>query len=273
MNIVILTSVDHCYANALLNVLIRKNSFRNHHVLVLEQHGIIPGKSKFFGLIRYLNIAGMRYVFWQVLKQYTFYFLRNLRGKTGAVQSLYFPYWKQKGSDLVRADCPRLRTDGAYDVIRKCKPDLILSLLSKEIIPERIFTLAGRGCVNLHPAPLPFYRGVSPAFWVLANGGKTGGVTLHAIDKGIDTGNIISQELFPTRGLMTEHALYMKATKLGAGLVADFLIQVKKIPLKNMSLQTNATSGSYFSLPTKDAVEKFFKLGYSFFTLKEFLSS
>ncbi len=266
MNILVLTSADHCYANVLLNILIRGGIFSNHSVVVLEQYGIVPGKSKLFVLRRYLSVAGISYVFRQVLKQYSFEFMRWLRDKQGRRESIYFPYWKQADVSLERYHCPRLANPEAVEFIKKFHPDVILSLFSKEIIPKSIFSLALGGCVNLHPAPLPYYRGVSPTFWILANGEKTAGVTLHAVDAGMDTGKIISQRKFPTNGIVTEHALYMRATVLGAGLVADFLT-------KKHRFMKNPKKGSYYSLPTKDAVSRFFGNGCKFFRLKEFIFS
>lgn len=260
MNIIVFTSADHCYANALLNLLIRRGSFKDHSVVVLEQRGIVPGKSKLAGLWRYLSVAGGRYVFWQVVKKYLFVFVRFLRSIFSRKSSLYYPYWKH---GISRQDCPHLLWPATTAFIQSFHPDLILSLFSKEIIPERIFTIPPRGCINLHPAPLPHFRGVSPTFWILANGEKTAGVTLHVIDAGIDTGRIISQKLFATSGIATEHALYMKATALGATMVSDFL--GKKITTKN-----NPRKGSYYSIPTKEAVKEFYARGHSFFRWKEF---
>lgn len=51
--------------------------------------------------------------------------------------------------------------------------------------------------LNLHNSPLPKYRGVRPINWALENGETVHGVTLHKIDRGIDTGPILGQITFP----------------------------------------------------------------------------
>lgn len=49
---------------------------------------------------------------------------------------------------------------------------------------------------NVHFSLLPAYKGMFTSAWMLLNGEKIGGATLHEIDKGIDTGNIIDSEQF-----------------------------------------------------------------------------
>lgn len=270
MNILILTSADHCYANALLGMIIRRGVFTPHKVLVLEQHGLVPGKTMIDGLWRYLRVSGLRYVWWQMAKQFLFQCVRDLSGWLGKRQSLYFPYWRLTGVTLKRRPCPRLSTPEALAIIEAFHPDLILSLYSRDFIPERIFSLPRRGCVNLHPAPLPWYRGVSPTFWMLAQGEERAGVTLYVVDRGYDTGSIIAQRLFPTKGIKSEHALYMKATRYGAALVENFIKSVTRKRAKKITFTPNRKKGSYKSLPTKEAVRAFITRGCRFFSLAEF---
>ena len=49
---------------------------------------------------------------------------------------------------------------------------------------------------NFHSSELPAYRGLNQSYRILANLEPTGGVTLHCVDPGSDTGNIIAQEIF-----------------------------------------------------------------------------
>ncbi|MBI3955741.1 hypothetical protein HY339_00640 [Candidatus Gottesmanbacteria bacterium] len=268
MHTIILTSADHCYANALLGLLIRGRVFEGQRVLVMEQYGLMPGKTKLEGLVRYLGVSGVAYVCWQIAKQNLFVFMRFLRAIQGKQRSVYYPYWKLPGATLKRMICPRLSSPEAIAFIKKQKPDLILSLFSKDVIPKEIFSLPSRGCVNLHPAPLPLYRGISPTFWILARGEITAGVTLHMVDKGLDTGAIIAQRLFSTKGFTDEHALYMQATRYGARLVEDFVKGA--LNGKRPRLTPNPAQGSYFRLPTREAVRDFFARGARFFAWRDF---
>lgn len=51
--------------------------------------------------------------------------------------------------------------------------------------------------LNLHNSPLPKYRGMRPINWALENQESSHGVTLHKIERGIDTGAILGQIIFP----------------------------------------------------------------------------
>ena len=51
--------------------------------------------------------------------------------------------------------------------------------------------------INCHAGKLPFYRGRDILNWVLINDEKEFGITVHYMDEGIDTGDIILQRTFP----------------------------------------------------------------------------
>jgi methionyl-tRNA formyltransferase len=75
-------------------------------------------------------------------------------------------------------------------------PDLILSYTLPYRIPPEVTALPRHGAVNLHPAPLPAYRGPNPARMIY-NGESTLGVTLHRTAEDFDTGAILSQHVAP----------------------------------------------------------------------------
>src|SRR5690606_11568598 len=51
--------------------------------------------------------------------------------------------------------------------------------------------------INCHAGKLPYYRGRNILNWVLINDENEFGITVHYIDDGIDTGDLILQETFP----------------------------------------------------------------------------
>ena len=75
--------------------------------------------------------------------------------------------------------------------------DLLLAHSFMRILPERVFSLPPRGTVNLHASLLPRHRGPAPTHWVLANQEPKTGITSHFMDRGVDTGGIISQVEVP----------------------------------------------------------------------------
>jgi len=68
--------------------------------------------------------------------------------------------------------------------------DFMISNGYAPIIDEQVISKYTHKIINIHPAYLPEGKGIYPNFWSFFEGYKSG-VTIHYIDLGIDTGNII----------------------------------------------------------------------------------
>lgn len=77
--------------------------------------------------------------------------------------------------------------------IRAMKPELLMSFHYRNMVGAKIRALFPAGCVNLHSAMLPAYRGRAPINWVLVNGETKTGVTVHFMADKADAGDIIAQ--------------------------------------------------------------------------------
>jgi methionyl-tRNA formyltransferase len=75
--------------------------------------------------------------------------------------------------------------------------DLFVSMSFNQIFKSEITNLPKYKTINCHAGKLPFYRGRNILNWVLINDEKEFGITVHYIDEGIDTGDIILQRSFP----------------------------------------------------------------------------
>jgi methionyl-tRNA formyltransferase len=102
--------------------------------------------------------------------------------------------------------------------IKRQSPDIIFVVYFDEILKSEIIGIPPLGCINLHMALAEEYRGCYPTTWAILNGEKRTGVTLHYIDEGIDTGDIISQVKVPITEYDTGKSLYDKCTKAGIDL-------------------------------------------------------
>lgn len=76
------------------------------------------------------------------------------------------------------------------------QPDVIVVACFSHIFPLTLLQLPRYGCLNLHPSLLPAYRGPLPLFWMARQGERQAGVTLHFLDEGLDTGDIVAQTAF-----------------------------------------------------------------------------
>lgn len=80
------------------------------------------------------------------------------------------------------------------DIVAEFTPDINVSMSYDQILRRQLINSAPLGFINCHAGALPFYRGRNILNWVLINGEKEFGITVHYIDEGIDTGDIIKQE-------------------------------------------------------------------------------
>jgi methionyl-tRNA formyltransferase len=88
--------------------------------------------------------------------------------------------------------------------------DLFVSIHFPELISDAWLTAFPRGCVNLHPALLPWGRGWHTPTWAILEGTPFG-ATLHYIAKDVDSGAVIAQQQITVRPDHTAHSLYREA--------------------------------------------------------------
>jgi len=72
--------------------------------------------------------------------------------------------------------------------------DLLFSINYLFIINKDIISYPRLFALNIHGSLLPKYRGRTPHVWAIINGEKETGITIHKIDEGVDTGDILLQE-------------------------------------------------------------------------------
>jgi methionyl-tRNA formyltransferase len=130
------------------------------------------------------------------------------------------------------------------DKIAALKPDMIFSFYYRKMIAGDILAIPGLGAFNLHGSLLPLYRGRCPVNWVLINGEKRTGVTLHYMIEKPDAGDIVGQREVAIDYEDTARALYDKLCR-AAGLLLDELLPAMmdgKIPRRAQNL----AAGSYY---------------------------
>jgi methionyl-tRNA formyltransferase len=79
------------------------------------------------------------------------------------------------------------------DTVKEINPDLIISYGYRHIIKQKVIDHMKGEIVNLHISLLPYNRGAYPNFWSFIEN-TPNGVTIHKIDAGLDTGDILAQK-------------------------------------------------------------------------------
>lgn len=155
-----------------------------------------------------------------------------------------------------------INSRSSLETLRQYDPDLLLSVAGNEIFRKDLINLAPKGCINLHTAMLPKYRGLMPSFWVLKNSEQMTGVSVFFVDEGVDSGPIISQRAVEIGG-RTQEQLIRDTKKIGMDLIVD---AINKIESGEYTLIPNDRSQmSYYTFPTRKDVKAFLKAGKKFF--------
>ncbi len=106
--------------------------------------------------------------------------------------------------------------------------DLFISMSFNQIFKQKMINLPKLKTINCHAGSLPFYRGRNVLNWVLINDEETFGITVHYVDEGIDTGDIILQRAFPITDQDDYHTLLDRAYAGCADLLYDAVKQLQK---------------------------------------------
>lgn len=117
-------------------------------------------------------------------------------------------------------------------------------------LPASLLRLPRLGCLNVHPSLLPAHRGPDPLFWIFHDGDEAGGVTIHVMDEGFDTGPIVLQENVTLSDGMTTAMLDLVCAKRGGALLAEALAALNAGTLQPQA--QDASRASYESWPTED---------------------
>jgi len=100
----------------------------------------------------------------------------------------------QRGLNVMRFDRHTRHEIGSF--VRESRADLGLTIGFRYLLDEEVIGIPPGGWLNFHSSLLPQYRGRAPLNWAIINGEKELGVSLHRIDEGTDTGDIVFQERF-----------------------------------------------------------------------------
>jgi len=98
--------------------------------------------------------------------------------------------------------------------------DLLVVVAYGLLLPESVLTLPRLGCINIHASLLPRWRGAAPIQRAILAGDRETGVTIMQLERGLDTGPVLSQQ----RTLIGEHTDAGQLQSLLADLGAQLLL-------------------------------------------------
>ncbi len=123
-----------------------------------------------------------------------------------------------------------LQDEQALELVRTAGTDLLVTACFPRLLPASWLEAPRLGAINLHPSLLPAYRGPQPLFWQFRAGEPATGVTLHFMDAGADTGDIIAQAGVPFPDGIGEMEAERLSGERGAELLLAALQEPEAIP-------------------------------------------
>ncbi len=126
--------------------------------------------------------------------------------------------------------------------IREMGAEILFSFYYRNLVGNEILKLPPSGCFNLHGSLLPRYRGRCPVNWVLVNGEKETGVTLHCMTPRPDDGDIVGQQRVAIEDNDTALSLHAKLAAAAGELLNDVLPRLRLNKAERIAQDSSAAT-------------------------------
>lgn len=124
--------------------------------------------------------------------------------------------------DVITPDS--VNTDEFLSILREKNIDYIVVVAFGQLIKENLLKSYENKIINLHPSSLPKYRGPSPVQYTLLNGDKKTHASAMLIEKGMDSGDILSQKEIEISEYDDFTSLSEKLSKLGGQTILESIL-------------------------------------------------
>ena len=116
-----------------------------------------------------------------------------------------------------------LKTDEAFRALVDTQADLFVVVAYGQILRQRVLDVPRIGCINVHASLLPRWRGAAPINWAIWAGDRETGVCLMEMERGLDTGPVISEWRTAIAPRETAGELHDRLAPEGARMLAELL--------------------------------------------------
>ncbi|HEX8979487.1 MAG TPA: methionyl-tRNA formyltransferase [Parasulfuritortus sp.] len=130
---------------------------------------------------------------------------------------------------LAVAQPESLRSEEARRVIVDSAPEVMVVAAYGLILPQAALDIPLLGCINIHASLLPRWRGAAPIQRAIEAGDAETGITLMQMDKGLDTGAMLSRHPLAIAPDDTAGSLHDKLAALGASAIVGLLPRLAEI--------------------------------------------
>ena len=149
-----------------------------------------------------------------------------------------YPFWLRRLKDIINPDMdynyiksynlPEIKAKSANSErfrkqLLKLNPDIMIVASWSEKIDKLTFDIPKTATLNIHPSLLPKYRGPNPYVQTIKNKEKKSGVTIHLMDKNLDSGAILDQREVEILNTDTGKELKSKTALVARGAICELL--------------------------------------------------
>ncbi|HEB97411.1 MAG TPA: hypothetical protein ENI96_13395 [Sedimenticola thiotaurini] len=168
---------------------------------------------------------------------------------------------------IARLETVDINSTEARGFLLSVQPDVILCANFNQRLGPAVLEIPRVACLNIHPSLLPRFRGVDPVFHALLRGETRLGVSLHHMDRGFDTGDLLAQGALPAVPGRSQFLHYARLFELGAEIAVAVIPGLEP----GQGGADQGDGGEYDSWPTADAVADFARRGWRLLTPADYL--
>jgi methionyl-tRNA formyltransferase len=257
MRILILTQNESLYLPRAFAKVLRE--LAGEVVCIVSAPAMSTHKGVIRGIVKHVGLFGIKNSFHITMKIIAYRILDLFKKGNGlysiksVARSFALPF-----HEIVKVNTPEF-----HQIIDLYSPDLLISMSCPQIIGKKVRARFLKGCINVHGAPLPKYRGLMPAFWALRNNEQETAVSVHDLADKLDNGDILLQMKVPITKDDTWDSLVRKTKDAGA----DALTNVVRLIVSGTVTrkQNSDEEATYFSFPTQADRKVFLAMGRRFF--------
>ena len=144
--------------------------------------------------------------------------------------------------------------------LRRLDLDLLVSVAASQIFKSELLAVPRLAAINIHTGTLPKYRGMMPVFWQMYDGRASIGITIHAMTREIDVGEVLLHREVPLNGERRLDVVIRKMKRHGAGVILELLDAYYAGSVKPIAL--DMSEAGYRSFPGEREAMVFRQMGY-----------
>jgi methionyl-tRNA formyltransferase len=118
------------------------------------------------------------------------------------------------------------KSEESVSELQSLKADLMVVAAYGLLLPSQVLQAPQHGCINVHASLLPRWRGASPIQYAILKGDQQTGISLMQMNKGLDTGAVLSAHAIKILKTDTLKSVHNKLALLGADALLELLPMV-----------------------------------------------